>query len=34
MREKWGVKHPLDARIHLFLFDEFLPVGLHGAFSQ
>jgi hypothetical protein len=20
------VKHPLDARIHLFFFDEFLPV--------
>jgi hypothetical protein len=27
-----GVKHPLDARIHLFLFDEFLPVGLRDAF--
>jgi hypothetical protein len=28
VREKWGVNHPLDARIHLFLFDEFLPVGI------
>jgi|SRR5580698_234502 hypothetical protein len=29
-----GVKHPLDARIHLFLFDEFLTVGLRDAFSH
>jgi len=26
-----GVKHPLDTRIHLFLCDEFLPVGLRDA---
>ena len=29
-----GVKHPLDARIHLFLFDEFLRVGLRDAFPH
>jgi len=29
-----GVKHPLDARIHLFLFDEFLPVGVRDAFPR
>jgi hypothetical protein len=34
VREKWGVKHPRDARIHLFLFDEFLPVGPRDAFPQ
>src|SRR5689334_3102597 len=31
VREKWGVKPPLDARIHLFLFDERLPLGLRDA---
>jgi hypothetical protein len=29
-----AVKHPLDARIHLFLFDEFLTVGLRDAFPH
>jgi hypothetical protein len=29
-----GVKQPLDARIHLFPFDEFLPVGLRDAFAH
>jgi len=29
-----GVKHPLDARIHLFFFDEFLTVGLRDAFPH
>jgi hypothetical protein len=29
-----GVKHPLDARVHLFLFDKFPPVGLRDTFPH
>jgi hypothetical protein len=29
-----GVKRPLDARVHLFLFDKFPPVGLRDAFPH
>ena len=29
-----GLKHPLDARVHLFLFDKFPSIGLRDAFSH
>jgi hypothetical protein len=28
------VEHPLDARVHLFLFDKFPSVGLRNAFPH
>jgi len=34
VREKWGVQHPLAARIHLSPSAEFLPVGLRHAFPH
>ena len=29
-----GVKHPLDARVHLIFFDKFPPVSLRNAFPH
>lgn len=29
-----GVEHPFDARVNLFLFDNFYPVGLSDTLSD